>query len=63
MSQEERKPRLFYHCEGVDAFVPFDSVPEFHQFYADMLDGETRNIEIKRMDMTDSEFAALPEAN
>ena len=52
-------PRIFYYCEGTSAWLPLEDRGNFDP---DLMDGEKRTIEIKRIDMTDAEFAAIPES-
>lgn len=62
---DPEKPRLFYFEEGVDAWIPvpfphneipgIESVENFTR-------GEERELRLRRVDMTDAEFAALPES-
>jgi hypothetical protein len=54
-----KKPRLFYYCDCVDAWVPTD-----HIQYADvngMDPNEVVEVQFKRFDMTDEEFANIQE--
>lgn len=61
---EEKKPRLFYYEEAVGAYIPAPDLVELildvSSFYKD---GEIIEVEFKRVDMTDEEFANLPEAS
>lgn len=59
-----KKPRLFYYEEAENAWLP--AVLAIEDNYAEaevsMLDdGEEREIKIKRIDMTDAEYEAMPE--
>jgi len=59
-----KKPRLFYYEEAEDAWLPASLAIE--QNFADaelsMLDdGEVKDIKIKRIDMTDTEYEGMPE--
>lgn len=61
---ETKKPRLFYYEEAENAWCPaaiaFD--PSFESAELDMLDdGEEKAIRIKRIDMTDADYDAMPE--
>lgn len=59
-----KKPRLFYWEEAEDAWCPAQFVFDDSYISAelDMLDdGEVREIKIKRVDMTDAEYEAMPE--
>ena len=57
----EKKPRLFYWEEAEDCFTPVPDKIE-NIVDVDMLDdGETQEIQFKRVDMTDDEFNNLPE--
>lgn len=57
----EKKPRLFYYDDGVCSWLPCpDRVEDLVD--VDILgNGETMEVQVKRYDMTDAEFAALPE--
>ena len=60
-----RKPRLFYWEDECTAWIP---VPENYTVkdlicnITDMLDGEFVELCFKRIDLTDDELEALPEA-
>lgn len=58
-----KKPRLFYWEEGVDAWCPVirDEVEGIVSVDSFTESGETMEIRFKRIDMTDEEFAAIPE--
>jgi hypothetical protein len=60
----QKKPRLFYYEEGCNAYIP---VPEKIENMIDVMhfldDGDVQEIEFKRVDLTDEEFANLPEAS
>lgn len=59
-----KKPRLFYFEEAENAWFPATLALEdnFAQAELEMLDeNEEKEIRIKRQDMTDAEFEALPE--
>ena len=59
-----KKPRLFYWEEAEDAWLPASLAIEENYAEAElsMLDAdEVREIRIKRIDMTDAEYAAMPE--
>ena len=57
---EKKHPRLFYFDEGENFWTPWR--PEIAQIELDcMQDGERRELALKRVDMTDREFAAIPE--
>lgn len=59
-----KKPRLFYYEEAENAWLPALLAIEanFAEAELSMLDdGEEREIRIKRIDMTDAEYAAMPE--
>lgn len=56
-----KKPRLFYYEEGVNAFVP---VPDKVENIVDvnmLCDKEETEITFKRFNMTDEEMENLPE--
>lgn len=58
-----KKPRLFYYEEACNAYIP---VPEKTENMIDAMqfldDGDTQDVSFKRVDLTDEEFANLPEA-
>lgn len=59
-----KKPRLFYWEEAEDAWCPAQIVFDDNYIEAELSnldDGETRAIRIKRIDMTDAEYEAMPE--
>lgn len=57
---DKKHPRLFYFDEGENSWLVWN--PEVPQIELDcMLDGERRELAIKRVDMSDREFNALPE--
>ena len=59
-----KKPRLFYYEEAENAWLPATWALEenFAAAELDMLDdGEEKEIRIKRLDMTDAEYEAMPE--
>lgn len=58
-----KKPRLFYYAEGVDAWIPVPDLVEGELVCTadEMEDGEQMEMRFKRIDMTDEEFACLPE--
>ena len=59
-----KKPRLFYYEEAENAWLPAVLAIEenFAEAELSMLDdGEEREIKIKRIDMTDAEYGAMPE--
>ena len=62
MSDTEKKPRGFYYCEGLGAFVPLDNDFTVENCLADLEDGAETTLRVMRKDMTDSEYAAMPEA-
>ena len=59
--ETEKHPYLFYYCGGCDAWVPTSErivdVIDVGDFDAD----EEREIKFKRVDMTDKEFADMPD--
>ena len=59
-----KKPRLFYYEEAADAWLPAALVIEANYAEAELSmldDGEEREVRIRRVDMTDAEYAAMPE--
>lgn len=57
-----KKPRLFYWEDVVDAWCPADGLEVECFMDVNMLDVEEQiEIRFKRVDMTDEEFANLPE--
>ena len=62
ISGAEKKPRAFYYCEGLSAFVPLDDDFTVEDCLADLGDGAETTLRVMRKDMTDSEYAAMPEA-
>jgi hypothetical protein len=63
MTNPDKKPRLFYWEEAVDAWCPADGMNVDNIIGAEnfMDDGEILEIRFKRIDMTDAEMEALPE--
>ena len=62
--EAEKKPRLFYWEEAEDAWLPASLAIEDNFAEAEMsmlTDGEEKEIKIKRVDMTDAEYEAMPE--
>jgi hypothetical protein len=61
---EEKKPRLFYWEEAEDAWCPAEELTVDNIISVDLFlaDGDTHDVTFKRQDMTDAEFAAIPEA-
>lgn len=59
----DKKPRLFYFEDAVDAWCPADNLDVENIISIDSFYKEEEIIEIqfKRIDMTDAELAALPE--
>ena len=58
----DKKDRLFYLCEGHNAWLPLDKdVSGYEQFNADLEDGETMDLKIKRVDMTDAAYTSMPD--
>jgi hypothetical protein len=63
MTDQVKKPRLFYYEEGVDGWCPaddltIDNIISLENF---MDDGDIIEIRFKRIDMTDEEINNLPE--
>ena len=58
---KRKKPRLFYYEESIPAWSPVPDKVENIISTDCLADGETITIEFKRKDMTDSEFATIPE--
>ena len=59
-----KKPRLFYYEESADAWLPANLAIEENFAFAELSnleDGEERALRIKRFDMTDAEYEAMPE--
>jgi hypothetical protein len=57
---EEKKPRLFYWEDAVDAWIPFEQFsPE--TTCENMGAGDKTNLRLQRFDMTDNEYDNLPE--
>ena len=59
-----KKPRLFYWEEGENAWVPVPEMVEGELICTEdqLGDKEEMEIRFKRFDMTDEEYAALPES-
>ena len=59
----EKKPRLFYWNDGVDAWVPVpDKIEDIVDLESSLCeDKEEMEVRFKRFDMTDEEFDNLPE--
>lgn len=58
----EKKPRLFYWEDAVDAWAPVpDKTENLVDVHWTLSDGETIEVQFKRIDMTDDEFDNLPE--
>lgn len=60
-----KKPRLFYYEEAENCWLPASLAIEenFADAELSMLDNqEVKDIRIKRIDMTDAEYEAMPEA-
>ncbi len=62
---EEKKPHLFYFEDAVNAWVPVPVETEkaiLAEFWDGCLDeGDEIELQIRRHDMTDAEFDAIPE--
>lgn len=61
---QQKKPRLFYYEDAEDCWAPADGL-ELDNILGDTHltdEGEEVEIRFKRIDMTDAEFEALPEA-
>ena len=59
-----KKPHLFYYEEAENAWLPASLAIEDNYAEAELSmldDGEEREIRIKRIDMTDAEYGAMPE--
>ena len=59
-----KKPRLFYYEEAENAWLPASLALEDNYAEAELTmleDGEVRELRIKRIDMTDAEYEAMPE--
>jgi len=59
---EEKRPRLFYYDDAVSAWVPTWAETEravLAEFIVD--DGDIIELHVRRHDMTDAEFEAIPE--
>ena len=61
---ELKKPRLFYYEEGLGAFIPVsdNEIPGIIDLDHFSADGEVIELQLKRIDMTDSVFDNMPEA-
>jgi hypothetical protein len=57
-----KKPRLFYYEEAQDAWCPAPDLTENMISTDNLAEGETMELRFKRVDMTDAEMQALPEA-
>ncbi|MCP4377702.1 MAG: hypothetical protein GY794_16190 [bacterium] len=58
---EKKKPRLFYYDDDVNAWVPLWAETEnavLAEFTLD--DGDVIKLALRRHDMTDAEFEAIP---
>jgi hypothetical protein len=59
----EKKPRLFYWEDAHDCWCPTSGLEIDNLVDVEFMDpGEVLEIRFKRMDMTDEEFSAIPEA-
>lgn len=59
--KSEKRPRLFYREDAVDSFIPVLDA-DLDAIVGDNLDdGETLEIEFKRIDLTDYEWKNMPE--
>lgn len=58
-----KRPRLFYWEEAEDCWCPAETLKVEDIIGVDLFmgDGQTEEVRFKRMDMTDAEFAAIPE--
>lgn len=56
-----KKPRLFYWHEGMNAWTPAPYKTEQFLDMEEMFDGDLEIIKFKRIDMTDEEYANLPD--
>ncbi len=58
---EQKFARLLYYKPAIDAWCPSpDDLSGIIQV-DDMVDGEWITVQFKRLDMTDAEYAAIPE--
>ena len=62
--QHAKTPRLFYYEEAEDCWCPAEGLLVENIIDVDLFfsDGDTHEIRFKREDMTDAEFAAIPDA-
>lgn len=57
-----KKPRLFYYEDAENCWAPADGLNVDDIICADtLMDGMILEIQFKRIDMTDEEFANIPE--
>jgi len=62
MVMSKTKPRLFYFCEGMGAWVPVTNSDKMLDPELDFFDdGEIKTVKFQRIDMTDEEFDNLPD--
>ena len=59
--QTEKFPRLFYYEDAYDCWSPWPGDVDCVIDTDSLDDGETQEVEFKRVDMTDLEFDSIPE--